>query len=95
MWAGILRNFNRKSSAELWRLVAQRESYRASWHEWWEGFGKAEKGEAAANSECGRKLDVILTVPNATPALPHGAMKDAVSSCGYTFLFNMVCSHDF
>ena len=35
---------------------------------------------------------MILTVPNAMPALPHGAMKDAVSSCGYTFLFNMVSS---
>ena len=87
-WAGILRNLDQKSSTELWRLVAERESYRASWHEWWESFAK----EGGAEQE--RKPDVILTVPNAMPALPHDAMRDAVSSCGYTFLFNMVCSYE-
>lgn len=35
-------------------------------------------------------MDAFLTVPNATPAVPHNAMKDAVSSCGYTFLFNLL-----
>ena len=35
-------------------------------------------------------MDVMLTPPNATPAVPHGGMHDAVSSCGYTFLFNLV-----
>ncbi|TKX23367.1 amidase-like protein 7 [Elsinoe australis] len=35
-------------------------------------------------------MDAFLMVPNATPAIPHGAMKDAVSSCGYTFLFNLL-----
>ena len=78
LWAGLLRNFNRKSTVELWRLVARRESYRAGWHTWWQGFSGEEKP------------DVLLTVPNAMPALPHGAMRDAVSSCGYTFLFNLV-----
>ena len=88
LWAGLLRHFHQKSSTDLWRLVAQREAYKASWHEWWESFGRGEVAEQ------GRKPDVILTVPNAMPALPHGAMRDAVSSCGYTFLFNMVCCYN-
>ena len=36
------------------------------------------------------EMDAFLTVPNATPAVPHEGMKDAVSSCGYTFLFNLL-----
>jgi len=36
------------------------------------------------------KMDFFLTVPHASPALPHGAMANAVSSCGYTFLFNIL-----
>ncbi|KAF2157570.1 amidase signature enzyme [Myriangium duriaei CBS 260.36] len=35
-------------------------------------------------------MDAFLTVPNATPAVPHNGMKEAVSSCGYTFLFNLL-----
>ncbi|KAF2221260.1 amidase signature domain-containing protein [Elsinoe ampelina] len=35
-------------------------------------------------------MDAFLTVPNATPAVPHDGMKEAVSSCGYTFLFNLL-----
>jgi hypothetical protein len=71
---GPVRDWRAKSSFELWKLVAQREAYRAKWWEWWEQQG----------------IDVILAPPNATPALPHDAMYDAVSSCGYTFLFNLV-----
>jgi hypothetical protein len=37
-------------------------------------------------------MDVMITPRNATPAVPHGGMHDTVSSCGYTFLFNLVCS---
>lgn len=62
-------------------MVARREAYKAEWHAWWQQQQQQE-GE----------LDVILTVPNATPAVPHDGMKDAVSSCGYTFLFNLVRS---
>lgn len=35
-------------------------------------------------------IDFIICPPNATPAVPHDGMKDAVSSCGYTFLWNIV-----
>lgn len=75
VWAGLLESWSEKSAFEQWQLVAKRELYKARWHEWW-------------NAQDG--MDFILTPPNATPAVPHNGMKDAVSSCGYTFLFNLV-----
>jgi len=74
VWAGLVRNWRALSAEENWRLVARREAYRAKWFDWW--------NEA--------DLDVLITPPNATPAVPHDGMRDAVSSCGYTFLFNFV-----
>ncbi len=74
IWAGLVRNWRTQSAFENWKLVAQREAYRTKWFNWW-------------NAE---KLDVLLAPPNATPAVPHDGMYDAVSSCGYTFLFNLV-----
>lgn len=73
-WAELLREFRERSAYEQWRLVSRREKFRAEWFEWWDGEG----------------VDVILCPPNATPAVPHGGMKDAVSSCGYTFLWNLL-----
>jgi Asp-tRNA(Asn)/Glu-tRNA(Gln) amidotransferase A subunit family amidase len=75
VWAGLLRHWHPLTAAEQWTWVAQREAYRARWHAWW-------ADEAA--------LDFLITVPNATPAVPHGGMRAAVSSCGYTFLFNLL-----
>ncbi|KAL8985133.1 MAG: hypothetical protein Q9205_001071 [Flavoplaca limonia] len=77
LWADLLYGIRKYTTPEQWELVAKREAYKAEWHEWW------QDGE-------GKGLDVILTVPNATPAVPHGAMRDAVASCGYTFLFNLL-----
>ncbi|KAJ6084591.1 Amidase [Penicillium sp. IBT 16267x] len=74
--ATLIRNFGPKSSAQLWPLVAQREAFRATWHKWW-------------NTEP-QQFDFILCPVNATPALPHKAMYDAMSSCGYTFLWNLL-----
>ncbi|KAI9680954.1 MAG: hypothetical protein M1829_001034 [Trizodia sp. TS-e1964] len=74
LWAQLLDGWRGLSCFEQWRLVARREAYRAEWHEWY------EEGE----------YDFLLTVPNAMPALPHGAMRDSVASCGYTFLFNLL-----
>lgn len=75
-WATLIREFTPKSSAETWKLVAQRETFRATWHAWWD----AEP----------QRYDFILCPVNSTPALPHNAMRDAVSACGYTFLFNLL-----
>ncbi|KAJ5778700.1 Amidase [Penicillium odoratum] len=74
--ATLIRNFGPKSSAQVWPLVAQREAFRATWHKWW-------------NAEP-QQFDFILCPVNATPALPHKAMYDAMSSCGYTFLWNLL-----
>ena len=75
IWAGLLESFHQMSAYEQWKWVAKREAYKAEWHIWWQ--------EEA-------KLDFMITPPNATPAVPHGGMKDAVSSCGYTFIFNLL-----
>jgi Asp-tRNA(Asn)/Glu-tRNA(Gln) amidotransferase A subunit family amidase len=75
VWAGLIRNWHPKSAYEYWQLAGQREAYKANFFTWW--------SEEA-------KMDVMITPPNATPAVPHGGMHDAVSSCGYTFLFNLV-----
>jgi Asp-tRNA(Asn)/Glu-tRNA(Gln) amidotransferase A subunit family amidase len=75
IWAGLLRDWHPKSAYEYWQLVGKREAYKARFYKWW--------SEEA-------KMDFMITVPNATPAVPHGGMHDAVSSCGYTFLFNLV-----
>lgn len=74
VWAGLIRDWRPHTAFENWKLVEQREAYRAKWFEWWNEAG----------------VDVLLTPPNATPAVPHDGMRDAVSSCGYTFLFNLV-----
>jgi Asp-tRNA(Asn)/Glu-tRNA(Gln) amidotransferase A subunit family amidase len=75
VWAGLLEDWYPRSAYQQWQLVAKREAYKAAWHAWWEKEAK---------------VDFIITPPNATPAVPHDAMTDAVSSCGYTFLFNLV-----
>ncbi|KAM3533118.1 hypothetical protein MY4038_003649 [Beauveria bassiana] len=74
VWAGILRNWHPKTTYQYWQLIAKREAYKRRWFEFWE-----EKG-----------FDFIVAPPNATPAVPHGGMHDACSSCGYTFLFNLL-----
>ena len=76
IWASLLRYFGPLSAFQQWKWVAKREAFRATWFEWWD---RPEQ-----------KFDFILCPVNATPALPHGAMRDAVSSCGYTFLWNLL-----
>jgi hypothetical protein len=79
IWAGLLKEWHPKTAEENWQLVSKREAYKAKFHDWWRE----------------QDMDFLLTVPNATPAVPHGGMKDAVSSCGYTFLFNLVSFETF
>ncbi|KAL8832768.1 MAG: hypothetical protein Q9191_000038 [Dirinaria sp. TL-2023a] len=75
IWAGLLKTFHEKSAFEQWRWVAKREAFKARWHAWWQNEAK---------------VDFLLTPPNAIPAVPHDGMRDAVSNCGYTFLFNLL-----
>ncbi|GJC84171.1 acetamidase [Colletotrichum liriopes] len=74
IWAGLVRDWRPQSAFENWKLVARREAYRARWFTWWDSAD----------------VDFLITPPNATPAVPHDGMRDAVSSCGYTFLFNLL-----
>jgi Asp-tRNA(Asn)/Glu-tRNA(Gln) amidotransferase A subunit family amidase len=75
IWAGLLRYWHPKTAYEYWQLAGKREAYKAKFFDWWD--------ESA-------KMDFMICPPNATPAVPHDGMHDAVSSCGYTFLFNLV-----
>ncbi|KAH9477584.1 Acetamidase [Psilocybe cubensis] len=74
VYAGLLDGWHDKAVVDFWPLVAQREAYKAKWWKFW--------GD--------NQLDFILTVPNALPAVPHGGMRNGFSSCGYTFLFNLL-----
>ncbi|ETI27130.1 hypothetical protein G647_09812 [Cladophialophora carrionii CBS 160.54] len=76
VWAQILRYFHPLSAFENWKWVAKREKFRETWFSW---LNAPEQS-----------FDFILCPGNATPALPHGCMKEAVSSCGYTFLWNLL-----
>lgn len=78
LWASLLRYFHPLSAAQNWGWVAKREAFRATWFSW------------LNPSHDEKKFDFILCPGNATPALPHGGMHDAVSSCGYTFLWNLL-----
>jgi len=75
LWAGLIGEWYEKSSYEQWKFVVKREAYKVKWHDWWETEAK---------------VDFLITPPNATPAVPHDGMKNAVASCGYTFLFNLL-----
>ena len=74
IWAELLRPWHEKTAYEHWQWVSKREAYKALWHDWWNG----------------EDIDFLITAVNATPAIPHKGMKEAVSACGYTFLFNLV-----
>ncbi|KAF4507495.1 hypothetical protein G6O67_003987 [Ophiocordyceps sinensis] len=74
LWAGLLRDWHPTSTQEYWALIARREAYKRGWFDMWDRAG----------------LDFIIAPPNATPAVPHNGMHDAVSSCAYTFLFNLI-----
>lgn len=76
LYAGLIEAWHEKTVEEYLALVARREAYREQWFDMWDAH----------------KLDFVLTVPNALPAVPHGGMKEGFKACGYTFLFNVVCS---
>jgi hypothetical protein len=75
VYASLVEGWSVKNIQELYALVGQRENYRAEWFEYWQK----------------EKLDLVLTVPNALPAIRHGDSRRTWTACGYTFLFNIVC----
>jgi hypothetical protein len=76
--ADLIAGCHEKTVEQVWALVANREVYRARWFEAWKEQG----------------IDFLLTVPNASPAIPHGGMRTSVTSVGYTFIFNIVGSSE-
>lgn len=74
VWATLVRDWNVKTATEAWDLIAERQAYMREFFEAWKEQG----------------IDFLITVPNATPALPHKSLYDSISSCGYTFLFNVL-----
>jgi Asp-tRNA(Asn)/Glu-tRNA(Gln) amidotransferase A subunit family amidase len=74
VWAYMVRDWNEKTITERWDLVAEREAYKGEFFDQWKK----------------QDIDILLTVPNATPALPHKGLYESISSCGYTFMFNLL-----
>lgn len=74
IYAGLIEGWHKKTIAEYWPLIAQREDYRRRWFEMWQK----------------EKLDYVLTVPNSLPAVPHDGMKHGFKTLGYTLMFNLV-----
>lgn len=74
VWAYMVRDWNVKTITERWDLVAEREGYKAEFFDAWNESG----------------IDILLSVPNATPAFPHKGLYESISSCGYTFMFNLL-----
>ncbi|KAJ7599208.1 amidase signature enzyme [Mycena floridula] len=72
--AGLVESWHEQRITDYWPLVAQREAYRKKWFDMWDE----------------QKLDFVLTVPNALPAIPHGGLKHNLAAYGYTFLFNLL-----
>jgi hypothetical protein len=74
VYASLVEGWSVKNIRETYALVGQRDKYRAEWFEYWQN----------------EKIDLVLTVPNALPAIRHGDSRRAWKACGYTFLFNIV-----
>ncbi|KAK9447003.1 amidase signature domain-containing protein [Limtongia smithiae] len=70
----MLNNWNEKTQLEYMDLIMEREGYRGAFFTAWKESG----------------IDFLVTVPNATPALPHDGMFEAFGSVGYASMFNLV-----
>ncbi|PCH45088.1 amidase signature enzyme [Wolfiporia cocos MD-104 SS10] len=74
LYAQLVESWYEKTMPEYLMLVSKREAYRERWFEYLKE----------------QRLDFIITVPNALPAVPHGGMLEGWKSCGYTFLWNLL-----
>ncbi|GLB38984.1 putative amidase [Lyophyllum shimeji] len=73
--AEIVKVMHAKSALEVLRLTAQREEYRAAWHDKWTESG----------------LDFVLTVPHPFPAFKHGeSEKVNLMTAGFTTIFSLL-----
>jgi len=74
VYASLVEGWSVKNIQEYYALVGQRDNHRTEWFEYWQK----------------EKLDLVLTVPNALPAIRHGDSRRMWTACGYTFLFNVL-----
>ncbi|KAG6810989.1 hypothetical protein H0H92_009528 [Tricholoma furcatifolium] len=73
--ASLLRIMNGKTVTELRTITAQREAYRARWHERWREDG----------------LDFVITVPHPFPAFKHGeSEKVNLMTASFTTIFSLL-----
>ena len=72
--ADTLRSMGRRSTASYWRLVGERNSYRASFL-------------AALDA---RRFEAIICPPHALPALAHGASEHLLNAASYSLLYNVL-----
>ncbi|KAK9463259.1 amidase signature domain-containing protein [Lipomyces oligophaga] len=72
--ATLLENWSEKTQFEYMNLIMEREGYRQAFFDAWKASG----------------IDFLVTVPNATPALPHNGMFEAFASVGYASMFNLI-----
>ncbi|KAF8067942.1 amidase signature domain-containing protein [Lyophyllum atratum] len=73
--AALLDVLHAKSALEVRSLVAQRDEYRAAWHEKWTESG----------------LDFVLTVPHPFPAFKNGESKKVnLMTAGFTCIFSLL-----
>ncbi|KAH9852547.1 amidase signature enzyme [Lenzites betulinus] len=76
-WAALLEVFHPRTAYEERALVVERDAYRAAWFDAWRDA----------------KLDLLLTVPHALPAVPmdpKASDKATLVSAGYAFLYNVL-----
>lgn len=74
MWAELCEGWHCMSVPEQWKLVLRREAAKFEWHEYLNKKG----------------VDFILCPVNALPSVPEDGMGETVTSCGYTFMWNML-----
>jgi fatty acid amide hydrolase len=72
--AKVLEALGEKTVTEVWKLHVRMRDVRARMLAAWDDA----------------KLDVVLTPPAATPAVPHGGSQDFVLGITYTFVWNLM-----
>lgn len=51
---------------------------------------QSDEASQARGSSGDNRVDFILAVSNAWPAVPHGGMRHGWKACGYAVLFNVL-----
>jgi fatty acid amide hydrolase len=74
--ANLLRNLRAKSTAEMWRLAADRKRFRQTFFSDWQD----EKNN----------FDVVICPVCPLPSIPHDTYRDLAFAASYTFIYNLL-----